>query len=282
MKVILPEKEKINKERMSLYIICIISCILAVIIVIGIEILGNDMVDNIFGINKITKRTEQEEAKLKVDFQNIFDNTLESKDEYNIQKIDKEKQIVYTSYQIIKKEDNYELNINIPFINISNEEVEKFNKEMSDTFKGKAEDILENAEKNVIYTVKYKAYLENDILSVVVYSDLKQEASAQRVIVQTFNFDLKENKKLELEDTLKIYKLNEKEVQNKINDDIKEEQRKTEELIALGYNMFSRDIESDIYVIDNITEYFVYDNNIYIIFAYGNNQLTSEMDLVIL
>ena len=108
------------------------------------------------------------------------------------------------------------------------------------------------------------------------------EASAQRVIVQTFNFDLKENKKLELEDTLKIYKLNEKEVQNKINDDIKEEQRKTEELIALGYNMFSRDIESDIYVIDNITEYFVYDNNIYIIFAYGNNQLTSEMDLVIL
>ena len=62
----------------------------------------------------------------------------------------------------------------------------------------------------------------------------------------------------------------------------REEQKKSEELIKLGYNVFSRDINSDIYKIDNITEYFVYKNNIYIIFAYGNNKITSEKDIVII
>jgi len=278
----LTKKEKISKKRMSLYTICIISCILAVIIVVGIEILGSDIVDNMFGLNKITKRTEQEEAKLKADFENIFDNTLQSKEDYNIKKVDGEKEIVYTSYQVQEKGDNYELKVDLPYINIENQQVYKFNKEILNTFAGKSEEILKNTEKNIFYTVKYKAYLENDILSVIIYSDLKQGASAQRGIIQTFNFDVKENKKLELDEILKMYDLNVNEVQNKIYSDIKVEQKKADELIGLGYNMFSRDIESDIYKIENISEFFVYDNNIYIVFAYGNDQLTTEKDLVII
>lgn len=282
MNVILPEKERISKKRMSLYTICIISCILAIIIVIGIEILGNDIIDNFFGINKITKRTEQEEAQLKANFEDIFDNTLENKGNNIIQKIEEEKDIVYTSYQNEQKTENKELKINLPYINIKNEEIERFNEEISNTFKSKAEEVTNNIEGNIIYTVKYKAYIENNILSVIIYSDLKQEASAQRIIIQTLNFDLKENKLLKLEDVLETYELEKNEVQNKIDKDIKEEQRKIEELINLGYNMFSRDLKSDIYKIENITEYFIYNNNIYIIFPYGNNQLTTEMDLVII
>ena len=60
------------------------------------------------------------------------------------------------------------------------------------------------------------------------------------------------------------------------------EQKKSEDLIKLGYNVFSRDTKSDIYKIENITEYFVYNNNIYIIFAYGNDRMTSEKDIVII
>ena len=55
-----------------------------------------------------------------------------------------------------------------------------------------------------------------------------------------------------------------------------------EYLIELGYNVFSRDINSDIYRLDNVKEYFIYNGNIYIIFAYGNDKMTSEMDLVII
>ena len=283
MNLELPEKEKISKKRIIIYIIIALICIISIVVVIGVQILGNDVIDNLFGINKITKRSEEEEAVLKNNFENIFDNSLENDEEYQIQKINNNENIIYTSYTKEDKNDNYEINVNLPYINIENKEVKQFNKEIKDTFEGKAEEIIKNKNNNnIIYTVKYKAYIENYNLSLIIYSDLKQSTSAQRVIIQTFNYDLKENKENKLEDTLNNYSLKTNDVQNKINNDIQKEQKKSEELIKLGYNVFSRDINSDIYKIDNITEYFVYKNNIYIIFAYGNNKITSEKDIVII
>ena len=170
----------------------------------------------------------------------------------------------------------------MPYINIKNSIVQNFNKEISDVFEKKSEEVLKTTDKSIIYTVKYTANIENDILSLIIYSDLKQDLSAQRTIIQTFNFNLETNKELTLDDIIKIYDLNKDEVQNKINKDIQAEQKKSEDLIELGYNVFSRDINSDIYRLDNVKEYFIYNGNIYIIFAYGNDKMTSEMDLVII
>ena len=282
MNLELPEKEKIPKRRIIMYVIILLICVIAVIVVVGVQILGNDVVDNMFGINKITKRTEEEEANLKANFENIFDNQIEDKGEYKIQKIKQDENLVYTNYTKEEKNEKHEIDVNLPYININNEETDNFNKEIENTFKGKAEEILKDSNQNIIYIVKYKAYVENNILSLVIYSDLKQNTSAQRVIVQTFNFDLKENKKLTLEDIIDSFELKKADVQNKINTDIQKEQKKSEDLIKLGYNIFSRDINSDIYKVENASEYFVYNNNIYIIFAYGNNKMTSEKDIVII
>lgn len=282
MNVVLPEKEKISKKRMLIYIICTIACILAITVVVGIKILGDDIINNLFGINKLVKRTEQEEAALKANFENIFDNEFNDIENYQTQKIDENQKIIYTSYKKEEKTDKYEININLPYINIKNKTIQNFNQEISNTFEAKAEEILKAKDKNTIYTVKYKAYIENDILSLIIYSDLKQDASAQRVIIQTFNFNLEDNKELALEDIIKIYDLNKNEVQNKVDEDIQAEQKKSEDLIELGYNVFSRDTKSEIYKIENINEFFICDGNIYIIFAYGNDDITSEMDLVII
>ena len=282
MNLELQEKEKISKKTITIYIIVAIICIIAIFVVIGVQIIGNDVIDNLFGINKLTKRTEQEEAELKANFENIFNNQIEEKENYETKKIDKNQKIIYTSYQKEEKNNGYELNVNIPYINIKNSTVQNFNKQIKDTFEKKSEEILQTTDKNIIFTVKYTANIENDILSLIIYSDLKQELSAQRTIIQTFNFNLENNKPLTLDETLNIYDINKNDVQNKINKDIQEEQRKSEELIELGYNVFSRDIKSEIYKIENIKEYFIYNNNIYIIFAYGNDQMTSEMDLVII
>ncbi len=282
MNLELPEKEKIPKRRIIIYIAVAIICIIAITVVIGVQILGNDVIDNMFGINKITKRSEEEETTLKTNFENIFDNQVEDKGEYKIQKINQNEKIVYTDYSKEDKTEKHEISVNLPSINIKNDDVENFNKEIENTFGGKSEEILKSSNQNTIYTVKYKAYVENNILSLIIYSDLKQNTSAQRVIIQTFNFDLKENKKLSLEDILNSFSLNKNEVQNKINIDIQKEQKKTEDLIKLGYNVFPRDTKSEIYKVENITEYFVYNNNIYIIFAYGNDKMTSEKDIVII
>lgn len=282
MNVILPEKEKISKKAITIYIISAIICVFAIIIVIAIQILGNDTVDNIFGVSQLIKRTDEEEQTLKANFETIFDNKLEDKGNYRTKKIDENKEIVYIGYTKQEKTDNYEININLPYINIKNTKIQNFNTEISNIFEAKAEEVLRSNNKNIIYTVKYKSSIENNILSLIIYSDLKQEKSAQRTIIQTFNFNLEENKELSLEDVLKIYDLNKTEVQSKINKDIKTEQKKSDDLKELGYNVFSRDLESDIYEIENIKEFFIYNNNIYIIFAYGNEGITSEMDLVII
>lgn len=282
MNVTLPEKEKMNKKTITIYIIALIVCILAIVVVIAIQVLGDNMVNNMFGINKLVKKTEQEENELKASFETIFDNQIEEKGNYAKLKIDGDQKIVFTNYNKEEKTDKHEIDVNLPYINIKNSEVQKFNQEISDTFEKKAEEIINDNDRNTIYTVKYKASIENGILSLILYSDLKQGSVAQRIIIQTFNFNLEEDKELTLEEVLKIYDLNKNEVQNKINEDIKEEQKKSKDLIDLGYDVFSRDLNSKIYKIENIENYFIYNNNLYIIFAYGNEEITSEMDLIVI
>lgn len=282
MKLELPEKEKLNRKRIALFTVILIIIIIAITVVVGVQILGNDVVNNMFGISKIVKRTEEEKAELKVNFENIIDNQFQDNNNYEVKKIKDDKNLIFTSYSKEEKNEKYEINVNLPYINIKNKTVQNFNNEIENTFKGKTEDILNNPDKNAIYTVKYKAYVENKILSVIIYSDLKQDTSAQRDIIQTFNYNLEENKELTLEDTLKIYELDKKDTQKIINDDIQAEQKKSEDLIQLGYNVFSRDLNSEIYKIENIKEYFIHNGNIYIIFAYGNTNLTTQMDIVII
>ena len=88
MNITLPEKEKINKKTMTIYIVALIICIIAIVVVIGVQILGDDVINNLFGINKLVKRTDQEEAELKANFENIFDNELENNKNYQTQKIE--------------------------------------------------------------------------------------------------------------------------------------------------------------------------------------------------
>ncbi len=283
MNVTLPEKNKINKRRIMIYSIAIFACILAIVVVIGIQILGNDVVDNFFGVSKITKKTEEEENRLKANFDTLFQNQLENNSSYVVKKIDENKDIVYTNYENTDKSaNNYEMNVNLPYINIKNQSVQDYNENIKNIFQAKAEEVLKSTNSNVIYTVKYESYIENNILSLIIYSDLKQDASAQRIIIQTFNFNLETNKELTLEDIIKIYELDEKTVQDKIDNEIKTEEKKAEDLKALGYNVFTRDTKSDMYKIKNATEFFVHNNNLYIIYAYGNDKLTSERDIVVM
>lgn len=282
MNVNLPEKEKLSKNAIITYSIVALVCILAIIVVIGIQILGNDIINNMFGINKLVKKTEQEELELKTNFMTLFNNDFSNKSEYKARKINEDNDIVYSSYEKVESNEYYELNVKIPYINIKNSTIENYNEKISKTFQAKAEEIINSTNKNTIYSVKYMSYIENNILTLVIYSNLKQDATAQRVIVQTFNFNLENNKELSLEDVLKIYELDKNDVQNKIKNDIKTEEKKAQALIDLGYNVFTCNIDSDIYKIENSTEFFVHNNNLYILYAYGNNDITSEMDLVII
>ena len=130
--------------------------------------------------------------------------------------------------------------------------------------------------------MEYTANVEDDILSLIIRSNLKEGASAQRVIIQTYNYDLRNNKEISLSEILKIEQLNKQEIQDKINNTIQEEEKKVEDLRKLGYNIFNRDTTSDMYHIENSREFYYTADAIYIIYAYGNDSYTSEMDLIII
>ena len=114
MNINLPNKEKISKKRITVYIVSIIICIIALVVVACIIVLGNDFTDGLFGISNIKNKTEQEQNELIANFDNLFNNTVEiANSDVNIKKLDDTQDVVYNQYSREEKSvGNYELNLN--------------------------------------------------------------------------------------------------------------------------------------------------------------------------
>lgn len=285
MKVVLPEKKTFKKKEIVIYISIVVVCILSIIIAFYVQFYARIDVGRLFGFDsevKFGNKTEEEKELLKAEFDQIFTNDIENAEGQDSKKKESDKALVYTKTE--KKEsklNSYDIEVHIPYINIDNEKVEEYNKEIED-FVDKTNSVLESKDRNIIYTVEYVANVQNDILSLMIRSNLKEGSSAQRVIIQTYNYDLRNNKEITLEEVLKIENVNSFEIQGKIKSEIDTEQRKVEDLKNLGYNIYSRDVASDIYDIKNSNEFYLTENTLYIIYAYGNETFTSEMDLIVL
>ena len=94
--------------------------------------------------------------------------------------------------------------------------------------------------------------------------------------------DMENDKILTLQEIFNKKNLNQEEVQNKIFNKINDEIQKVIAIEDSGYNVYKRDINSEIYKIENVKEYFLgKDNVLYIVYAYGNSDYTSEVDLII-
>ena len=287
MNVTLPENEKIKKKYIIIYGIIIAVCIICLVVAFYVQFYARIDIAKLVGINQEVKfgnKTEEEKSQLEVDFLKIFNNKIENAGgDYNSKKEDSMNDIVYTKYE--KKEtksNSYDLEIHIPHINIKNEIVDKYNKEIEEVFVNMAKKVLKSENRNIIYTVEYVANIQDGILSVMIHSNFKEGTNAQRVIIKTYNYDLRNNREVTLEEILKFEQLEKQEVQKQINYEIELEQQKVEDLKQLGYKIYSRDVKNDIYKIENTTEFYITNDVLYIIYAYGNESETSEMDLIII
>lgn len=285
MKVVLPEKNKIKKRQLILYIVIMVVCIISVIIAFYVQFYARIDIGRLIGFDtqgEFGKKTEEQIALLQTEFDQIFTNRFENPEDAETKKIEEDKPIIYTKTE--KKEsklNSYDLEVHIPYINIDNTIIETYNKEI-EQFVNKTNNILQSQNKNTIYTVEYVANVQNEILSLMIRSNLKEGSSAQRVIIETYNYDLRNNKEITLEEVLRIQGLNNLDIQKKIQNEIETEQRKVEDLKNLGYNIYSRDITNDRYELKNTKQFYLTENTLYIIYAYGNETFTSEMDLIII
>lgn len=287
MNVTLPEKEGIKKGQIILYVSIILICIICVIVAFYVQFYARIDLGSFIGLGSESaygNKTEDEVLTLQSEFSSLFINgTNNDNGENNNKKQEQDKDLVYTSYQ--RKEsklNSYNLEVNIPHINVDNEITNEYNKEIEDIFLTLANNVLQTENSNIIYTVDYVSNVQDGILSLMIRASLKEGSNAQKVIIQTYNYDLRNNKEITLTEVLRIEKLDENNVQNIINNKIKTEQDKAEDLKSLGYNIYSRDVDSDVYKLENSTEFYLTPEALYIVYAYGNATNTSEMDIVVL
>lgn len=287
MNVVNPEPpEKISLRRKIIYIVIFIICIIAIFVGVYIQFFLGSSIKTLLGIRTGEVKTSEESIKQREEFEQLFNNELEINEEeskYNEIKKDNKKRIIYTGYQYEENvEGKYNINVNLPYINIENETIEKYNKEIKETFEDKTLSILTSKVSGEIYNVNYKAYITNEILSIVIRANLKEGNNPQRQIYKTYNFNLKTNKPVEIKEMLSIKGLEEKEANEKIKEEIKNIQVDVEKLKESGYEIFTRNSNDEMYKIENVKEYFLgKENRLYIIFAYGNQNFTSEKDIVI-
>lgn len=276
-----------NIKRLLLFILIIIICIISVCIGIYAQYMHryNDTTDILFGnVLDLEQQKEEKYQELKNDFDTIFTNNLASPvTQSNITKINEEKEIVYTQYDYTDAVTNkYDINVKIPVININSELITEYNKQIEEIFKKKADEIENNSNVYTIYGVEYVAYLNSDILSLVIKATLKEGDKAQRVLIQTYNYSLTKDEEVTLTDMLQLKNISLVQANSKVKKEIKEEAENAIALAELGYTVYTRNINDSMYEIENTYNYFLgQDQYLYLIYAYGNTSYTTETDIVI-
>ena len=216
-------------------------------------------------------------------FIDLFTNEFYSNyNDTNITKIDDTKELVYTFY-----EDNqnvsgkYSMNIHIPVINIQSDVVTGFNNLTQSIFVDKINSVMAGTDVYTIYNLDYTSYVNNNILSLAIKATIKEGDNPQRVIVQTYNYNLETDESVTLKSLLKDRDIDETVVENRIKTVVQNASKNANELINSGYTVYQRNENDEMYQIDNINNFIEGPNGeLYIIFAYGNNNYTSEMDII--
>ena len=282
------------EKRLILYAVIIIICIIS----IGIGIYATFFYEDgdtdkfMIGGNNNTDneqiKQEQEEAKNKFDslFINALTYTSENFNNSAVRK-DSTKDLIYTSNQISKTvQGKYSMNLNVPTFNINSPVANEINEEIENIFVTKATSILINAETSteyVIYNIDYAGYINGNILSLVIKATLKEGSNPQRIMYLGYNYNLQTGTKISLNDYIAYKNITNTTLQNRINREIQEISEQTQDLNDVGFSVYTRDPNSDMYKLENITNYFYGpDDYIYIIFAYGNNNYTSETDVIVI
>ena len=281
-----------NKNRMIIFILIGVFCVLAIIAAIYAQFIATDYDDigdeptiNVGNNNNTGVEREKNQDEIKTQFNGLFTNTVNT-GAYDLSTVDKlydDRDIVYSAYTINESNDNYEINVNLPVVNIPGDVVSEFNGITQELFADKAAEVMNsvNAYKT-IYNVDYAVFINNGILSVAIKSLLKEGNNPQRTIVQTYNYDLQTGQRVEIGKILSNLGLTTDEVQNKIREIVTEAADAANILEQSGYSVFKRNLEHAMYNMNNLSTYMLGPSNeLYVIFAYGNKNFTSEMDIVL-
>lgn len=267
-----------DKKQLIIIIGIILVCSIAIAIGIYAQVTNS----------KITKTKEEKiEANyedLKNNFDTIFTNTVNKEGAVNVENANVNyDELIETKYDVNeKKETKYSIVAKIPLFKKETETTKKINQEIFNTFGGKIVDIITNSNTDTIYNLGYVGYINDNILSLVIKCTLKEGTKAQRTIIQTYNYNIDEDRIVTLDEIMQKRNLDKEKVQNQITEEITKLSKQNASFANQGYNVYVRNPNDDIYKVENTPNFFLGKNKtLYLVYAYGNNDYTSETDLVI-
>ena len=269
--------------RYVMYAIIIIICIISIGLGVYAQFFMEEDVGNAYendidaGGNIITSQDVNQS------FMDLFTNEFYSNyNDSNIAKLDASRDLVYTFYSDNQTVDGqYSMNVNIPLINIQSDVVTEFNSLTQSIFVDKINSVMGGTDVYTIYNLDYIAYVNENILSVAIKATIKEGDNPQRIIVQTYNYDLQNDKSVTVKEILEYRDIDENVVENRIRSVVQKASEDAEVMAESGYTVYQRNLDDEMYQIDNISNFIEGPNGeLYIIFAYGNNNYTSEMDII--
>ena len=236
------------------------------------------------GINIGAEKTAEEYAILESNFNDLFNNSLRvNSEDFTIDKLQEDQDVVYTAYDLVNEDETfYNVDAKIPLINIDSEAVSKINNEIKNEYYNKANSIMRQTEGNTNYKVTYEAFINSDYLSLVIKSVLKETDKSEKVTIKTYVYGMSRKEMVTLEDLIELKGTTKEAVQINIDDEI-EKANINAQIIAEEYGtLYERDLNSEIYNVDESDVYFLTDDGyVYIVYPYGNTSYTNEMDIVI-
>lgn len=256
-----------EKGKKVLIIVLIIILVALSLVAAGLFLFNKEQ-------EEIARQEEEEIINAEENFKNLF---------LGLEYSENENDAITLSYSMEKiEEGKYDVKANVPLLNIETDTAVTVNDEINNIFGKK---LLEVVKENTAYSkyhVDYIAYTNDNIISLIIKATLKKGSEAQRIMVKTYNYDLKENKLVTLSEYIEKTGLDKSVIQNQIINYIREKSANTDTALAQEYNLYVRDVRSEEYLIENVENYYIgQDGKLYIVFAYGNNNATETVDVII-
>lgn len=251
--------------------ILIISLVVILLILIAVAVF-------LFLDNKKHEDIERQEEEAIINAEENFKKLFT-----NLEYTENENEAVTLSYQMKKEEyGKYDVDVNVPLLNIETDTANAVNRNINEIFVGKLTSIMNESTVYTKYMVDYVAYTNNNIISLIIKANLKEGNNPQRLIVKTYNYDLRENKLLGLVDYIEKMNFDKGTIQTQITTYIREKSAGVDTSLTEEYNLYVRDIRSEEYLLENVRNYYIgQDGKLYIVFAYGNNYYTETVDVII-
>ena len=265
------ESDKVLGLNRTLFLVIVaLLCVLSICVGIYAQFFYKYSDADPFMLGAVANAKEEEEKdKLASSFDTIFTNQLIGQTEIGVSKIDESQALVYTSEDVVENSEGlYNINAQIPVININNDTAKSMNDDIAKTFSDEIAKIKGSTELYTVYTVDYISYVNGDLLSLAIKAThYKQGDNAnQTIILKTYNYNLSKQTSVTLSDVMNAKGLTPDNVQIDINNKLKALNEKGAET---GYASVVRDLNSDMYKIENTNNFLVSnESDIYIIYNY--------------